>query len=121
DNGRSIVAVVMGGQSARSRDDHMAALISEHLPRASRSGGGNLVPGRQLTPGTPALVARAFSLPSRDIPMPSFRPAGNVDLPIVAYAAESAPTPAPMPVVTARTSPVPPLPVASVPIPTASA
>lgn len=34
-NGRSIVAVVMGGQTGASRDDHMAALIRDHLPRAS--------------------------------------------------------------------------------------
>jgi len=33
--GRSIVAVVMGGQTGASRDNHMAALIREHLPRAS--------------------------------------------------------------------------------------
>jgi D-alanyl-D-alanine carboxypeptidase len=33
--GRSIVAVVMGGRTGASRDDHMAALIREHLPRAS--------------------------------------------------------------------------------------
>ncbi|MEO3385932.1 D-alanyl-D-alanine carboxypeptidase [Mesorhizobium sp. CAU 1741] len=120
DKGRSIVAVVMGGQSARSRDDHMAALIREHLPRASRSGGGNLVPGRQLTPGS-ALVASAFSLPQRDIPTPSFRPVAEADLPLVAYAQETAPSVAPMPVATASAGPIPPLPVASVPLPSASA
>src|SRR5690606_18724107 len=54
DNGRSIVAVVMGGQSGRSRDDHMAALIREHLPRASRRDSGPVVASRKLTPGTTA-------------------------------------------------------------------
>ncbi|MBE0693661.1 MAG: D-alanyl-D-alanine carboxypeptidase, partial [Aquamicrobium sp.] len=50
-NGRSVVAVVMGGQSGKSRDDHMAALIREHLPRASRKDNGPLVASRKLTPG----------------------------------------------------------------------
>ncbi len=125
DNGRSVVAVVMGGQSARSRDDHMAELIREHLPRASRGGGGsNVVASRQLTPGTPVTAATAFSLPSRNIPMPSYRPAGTTELPVTAYAAEPArsmppmPIPAPAPMATASAAPVPPLPVASVPVPT---
>ncbi len=33
--GRRIVAVVMGGESARARDAHMAALVETYLPRAS--------------------------------------------------------------------------------------
>ena len=126
DNGRSIVAVVMGGQSARSRDNHMAELIREHLPRASRGGGGsNVVASRKLTPGTPVTAATAFSLPSRNIPMPSYRPAGTTELPMTAYAAEPAramppmPIPAPTaPVAAASAGPVPPLPVASIPVPT---
>jgi D-alanyl-D-alanine carboxypeptidase len=35
-SGRDVVAIVMGGNSARSRDAHMAALIEKYLPRASR-------------------------------------------------------------------------------------
>lgn len=128
DNGRSVVAVVMGGQSARSRDNHMAELIRDHLPRASRGGGGsNVVASRQVTPDTPVTAATAFSLPSRNIPMPSYRPAGTTELPVTAYAAAPAramppmPIPAPTPAapVTAASSvPVPPLPVASAPVPT---
>lgn len=34
--GRSIVAVVMGGENARSRNQHMEELIEAYLPRASR-------------------------------------------------------------------------------------
>ncbi|MGY6710714.1 MAG: D-alanyl-D-alanine carboxypeptidase family protein [Rhizobiaceae bacterium] len=41
--GRSIVAVVMGGQSGASRDDHMAALIAEHLPQASAVKSADLI------------------------------------------------------------------------------
>lgn len=86
DNGRSIVAVVMGGQSARSRDDHMANLIGEHLPRASTKSSGPLLAGRRpLTSSGGAAVA--FALPSRDIPVPNSRPEG--DFQAAAYVAQA--------------------------------
>ncbi len=34
--GRSIVAVVMGGKSSTARDEHMASLLNRYLPKASR-------------------------------------------------------------------------------------
>jgi len=43
DGKRSIVAVVMGGQTGRARDNHMAELIKKYLPKASGRGGGDLV------------------------------------------------------------------------------
>ncbi|MCX7305319.1 MAG: D-alanyl-D-alanine carboxypeptidase [Hyphomicrobiales bacterium] len=44
DGNRRIVAVVMGGQSATSRDNQMAELIRTHLPKASsKHGAGDLV------------------------------------------------------------------------------
>jgi D-alanyl-D-alanine carboxypeptidase len=44
DGNRRIVAVVMGGQTGRARDNHMADLIRTYLPKASgRGGGGDLV------------------------------------------------------------------------------
>jgi D-alanyl-D-alanine carboxypeptidase len=105
DNGRSIVAVVMGGRTGRSRDAHMTALIREHLPRASRRDGGPLVAAAQPAPG-------AFALPKADIPTPSFRPAGEIA--IAAYAP-----------VTAAAAPVRPsvpvaAPIPSAPVPEAS-
>ncbi len=39
-SGRKVVAVVMGGNSSRSRDDHMVALVRRFLPRASIASGG---------------------------------------------------------------------------------
>jgi D-alanyl-D-alanine carboxypeptidase len=36
-SGRRVVAVVMGGNSARSRDAHMTELVQKYLPRASAS------------------------------------------------------------------------------------
>jgi len=111
-DGRSIVAVVMGGKSGRSRDDHMAALIREHLPRASRKDAGPLVASRKLTPGTGAVTAAAVALPRTNIPMPAFRPSGStVDVApaVTAYAATPR-SAAPMPTTA--------VPVPSAPVPT---
>ena len=43
DGKRRIVAVVMGGQTGRARDNHMADLIKKYLPKASVRGGGDLI------------------------------------------------------------------------------
>jgi D-alanyl-D-alanine carboxypeptidase len=109
-NGRSVVAVVMGGKSGRSRDDHMAALIREHLPRASRKDSGPLVASRRATPGTGAVAAAAIALPRTNIPMPAFRPTGaSVDVAQAPVAAAAyAPTPR-------STVPVPSAPVPTPP------
>ncbi|MCO5146756.1 MAG: D-alanyl-D-alanine carboxypeptidase [Aquamicrobium sp.] len=37
--GRRVVAVVMGGESARARDEHMVSLIETYLPRAAAGAG----------------------------------------------------------------------------------
>ncbi len=117
-NGRSVVAVVMGGQSGKSRDDHMAALIREHLPRASRKDNGPLVASRKLTPGTTAVAAAAVALPRTNIPLPAFRPAAEgaeAAATVTAYAPTpraAIPTPAP-----AAAAPVPSAPV---PVPAAA-
>lgn len=42
-NGRSIVAVVLGGRSSRSRDAQMRKLVATYLPKASRGGTSNLI------------------------------------------------------------------------------
>src|SRR5690606_19001264 len=100
DNGRSIVGVVMGGKTGRSRDDHMAALIRENLPKASTRGGGTLVASRQLTPGAPAVAAAAtaFALPKTNIPTPDARPdLGGTDIAETVPVAAYAPVPAPAP------------------------
>jgi D-alanyl-D-alanine carboxypeptidase len=82
---RSLVAVVMGGKSARSRDDHMAALISEYLPKASTRGGGALIASKKTIAPTQIVAAGAAGivLPSKDIPTPDSRPTDS----IAAYAA----------------------------------
>jgi D-alanyl-D-alanine carboxypeptidase len=58
DGKRRIVAVVMGGQTGRARDNHMADLIRTYLPKASgRGGGGDLV--AQADPAEATDVAAA--------------------------------------------------------------
>jgi D-alanyl-D-alanine carboxypeptidase len=104
DGGRSVVAVVMGGQSGASRDAHMAELIRTYLPKASRGGGGPLIASRKLTPGAPVAIAGMNTLPSRNIPTPAFRPAGEIE--VAAYAPDPAsrvtpPAPIPAPQVDA--------------------
>ncbi|MDY8109856.1 D-alanyl-D-alanine carboxypeptidase [Fulvimarina sp. 2208YS6-2-32] len=72
-DGKSVVAVVMGGRSGRSRDDHMIELLKRTMPMASRRDEGALIAAR---PNTDAgLVAVAVgSLPAAG-PVPNVRPA----------------------------------------------
>src|SRR5690606_11282510 len=63
---RALVAVVMGGNTSRSRDSHMAELIRTYLPKASR--------GRRTAP---LLVA---SNAQDDMPAPRRRPADIADV-----------------------------------------
>ncbi|MBB4001459.1 SPOR domain-containing protein [Aurantimonas endophytica] len=96
-DGKSIVAVVMGGRSGRSRDDHMVKLLNQYLPQASTRGGGALIASRASVP-TPMPVATSApaattvaSLPASG-PVPGSRPAVvNVDERIaLAYGSDAA-------------------------------
>ncbi|MEX6507642.1 serine hydrolase [Jiella sp. M17.18] len=48
--GKSVVAVVMGGTSARSRDDHMVELLHRYMPEASTRDTGPLVASVEASP-----------------------------------------------------------------------
>ncbi|PLT96772.1 D-alanyl-D-alanine carboxypeptidase [Sinorhizobium medicae] len=69
-DGRSIVAVVLGGRTAASRDAQMRALLQRHLPLASRSIKKN--DGRPIRDSM--MVALVEERP-RVAPVPSFRSA----------------------------------------------
>ena len=70
-HGRSIVAVVLGGKTSRSRDAEMAELVRKYMPRASRRGDpGDYIASRKEV--APAAVAVA--LPRHDAPTPDKRP-----------------------------------------------
>jgi D-alanyl-D-alanine carboxypeptidase len=79
-DGRSIVAVVMGGRTAASRNEHMVELINTYMPRAARRGGGDLVAmPRTVTPTAPAVAsAGRFELPTDDAPTPDARPVNSI-------------------------------------------
>ncbi|WP_265518451.1 D-alanyl-D-alanine carboxypeptidase family protein [Nitratireductor luteus] len=77
---RQIVAVVMGGRTARTRDAHMANLIKRYLPKASTGNDRNLI---ARGPATQPVVAAM--IPTTNVPVPSDRP----DVaPVTAYAEE---------------------------------
>jgi D-alanyl-D-alanine carboxypeptidase len=79
DGNRRIVAVVMGGQSARSRDNHMAELIRTWLPKASpKRGGGDLVAKASNESGNSPIRALAAMLPGKNAPKPEARPEEDV-------------------------------------------
>jgi D-alanyl-D-alanine carboxypeptidase len=71
-DGRSIVAVVMGGRTAASRDAHMRALIARYLPKASPNFKRH---------GDSLLVAKAGSPLSIVAPIPVARTAGPKSVP----------------------------------------
>ncbi|KRB49953.1 peptidase M15 [Rhizobium sp. Root708] len=70
DGNRRVVGVVLGGRTARSRDDKMAGLLDKYLGRASSSGGAKLVASVNGRP--PVEVASAAD--DRDLPIPASAP-----------------------------------------------
>ena len=123
DKGRSIVAVVMGGRTGKSRNAQMAKLIREHLPKASR--GRDRIVVAKAGQGSGNVFASLLKLVKRaPLPKPSPREAEPAPM-VTAYAA---PTPAPVvtpvttigrepdPVVTASVKPAAPIETASEPI-----
>lgn len=77
---RSVVAVVMGGASARSRDAHMRDLLEKYLPRASTRDGAPLVASRRALPAE-VVTARAAAqpvLPRAEAPTPDNRPTDSI-------------------------------------------
>ncbi len=58
-DGRRIIGVVLGGKSARQRDDRMAQLLDQHVPGAGSATGGLVAFGEQKRP---AGGARPLSL-----------------------------------------------------------
>src|SRR5690606_24112590 len=85
DGNRRIVAVVMGGRTAKSRDNHMAELIKTYLPKAStKRGGGNLVAKAADESKKSPIKALVALLPKKNVPTP--KPAPRIDEEEVAYA-----------------------------------
>ena len=75
DGDRRIVAVVMGGRSGASRDNHMIELIKKYLPKASTRQSGPLV---AKAGASPFKALASALLPKKNAPTPIFRPRENV-------------------------------------------
>ncbi len=106
-DGRSIVAVVLGGRSSAARDATMRKLVAEYLPKASRGGNSNLI--AQSAPSAPVAlptapvrsepaVSEARQMAALDLPPAGPRPgaryneqpAASIAPAASAYAGESA-------------------------------
>lgn len=70
DGNRRLVGVVLGGRTARSRDDKMAGLLDKAMGRASSSGGARLV--ASVNSRQPVEVASAAA--ASDLPVPASAP-----------------------------------------------
>ncbi len=77
-DGRSIVAVVMGGTSGGARDAQMRKLVAKYMPAASRRGSGNLIAEVPAAPVAEAVAvaSAATNLPNTG-PVPDFRYTGE--------------------------------------------
>lgn len=115
-DGRSIVAVVLGGRSSAARDATMRKLVAEYLPQASRTGSGNLIAATKSAP-VEEPVAVAATAPSNGLPhagpVPQTRYADETPVSAFAPAPANAAVAA-MDVVTRSKTPVQPVPPAPV-------
>lgn len=85
-DGRHIIAVVMGGKTAKSRDAHMRELIGEYLPKASRK--RTTAPLLIADTGSGAAPRVALAAAPR---LPRARPGEEEADPMLAYAAAATP------------------------------
>lgn len=100
-DGRHIVAVVLGGASGRSRDNHMAGLVAAHLPRGTRG------------PLTDSVIARAADVSAEDR-VAAVAPARPVEVVAAAAPARPAPIAVERPITLAAASiKLPPAPIAA--------
>lgn len=77
-DGKQMVAVVMGGRSAASRDKHMRELIAKYLPQASRRRGNHNALIAARADGSVNLAS--VSLPSaKEAPLPAMRQDGGIE------------------------------------------
>ncbi len=75
-NKRSIVAVVLGGKSGKSRNAQMQNLIARHLKKATRRSKRKMLVARVNTHRRSNIVVASVSLPKRG-PIPVFRAQSN--------------------------------------------
>lgn len=67
-NGRRVIGVVMGGKSARKRDDRMAELLDQYVPGQAAPEGGLVALGDQKRPAEGSMpLAFATPTPRKDV------------------------------------------------------
>jgi D-alanyl-D-alanine carboxypeptidase len=93
-DGKSMVAVVLGGVSTPARDNRMRQLVSTYLPQASSRGTTKaLIANATSVPEPVAHASRGMepvpSLPMADVPVPGTRYENTPSLSETAYANES--------------------------------
>lgn len=92
-NGRSIVAVVMGGKTGASRNAQMEKLISSYLRKASRSGKGNFMVKSRINGLVPSARSARVAL-GTNVPTPKdIRLAEETNSSSALVASAYAPTP----------------------------
>ncbi len=96
DNGRSIVAVVMGGRTGASRNAQMVKLINQYLPKASRAGDGDLI--ARTSPADVRFGRNIAALDPTEVPLPMPNPAAAAPTVLAAAEPVSAPVSAYAPV-----------------------
>ncbi len=110
--GRSIVAVVIGGDTAKARDQRMRSLIETYLPKARR--GSRTAPIARGGPGTVQAMPD-IRVASASFPAPRLRPSLAVaaaeapPVPVIAPTASVAANAAPMPLLRTRPAEAPAL------------
>ncbi|RIY01551.1 D-alanyl-D-alanine carboxypeptidase [Aureimonas flava] len=65
---RKLVAVVMGGRTARSRDDHMAELVKQYLPQTSTRSSSALIAAYSPSARGPAVASHAETVAMAALP-----------------------------------------------------
>jgi D-alanyl-D-alanine carboxypeptidase len=76
-DGRSLVAVVLGGRTAAARDATMEALIRDHLAQASDRGHTAPMIAEAAAPPAPPVRLASLTVPAGAIPAPSPRSAAG--------------------------------------------
>ncbi|MGK6316804.1 D-alanyl-D-alanine carboxypeptidase [Neorhizobium sp. DT-125] len=79
-DGRSIVAIVLGGRSSAARDATMRKLVADYLPKASRGGNSNLIAQAPAT-AAPVPAAPVRSAPAVSAAQSDARQMAALDLP----------------------------------------
>ena len=94
-DGRSLVAVVLGGRTAAARDSYMETLIRDHLAQASDRGHTAPMIAEAAAPAAPPVRLASLTVPAGAIPAPPARSAdGQIDEGDEDSAEEATPAPA---------------------------